>query len=200
MNADPVAKLRVTLLFDGLDEVAIDQGDRVWVAEMLMELESRYPQLAIHATCRVKSYGAANRPWRIYTKEGSGSGEDEMDEARWPVVEIESFDSRETKQFIAGWFAELHRSNWFDRAKADELADTFSKALAKREELQDLARSPLMLTLMCIIHGTKRRMPSGRGGLYDRLVRLLLGEWEKERLEAARGGDDRFDELCRRKV
>lgn len=198
------AAKRITFLFDGLDEVPIDGGDRVWVSEMIMELGRRYTATRIYVTCRVKSYGFGDRPWGLELSEdedGECFGEGEERDPAWPIVQIPPFTSTEVEEFINGWFAELAHNRWFDTDHGEALAQDFIKALKHRPELRKLAPSPLMLTQMCLIHGTKgQELPDGRGALYHKLIRLILSEWEKQRQDDAdRSETDRFTTLCRRR-
>lgn len=198
------AAKRITFLFDGLDEVPIDGGDRVWVSEMIMELGRRYPATRVYVTCRVKSYGIGDRPWGLELseeEEGEWIGEGEERDPAWPIVQIPPFSSTEVEGFINGWFAELAHNRWFETDHGEALAQDFIKALKHRPELRKLAPSPLMLTQMCLIHGTKgQELPDGRGALYHKLIRLMLSEWEKQRQDDAdRSETDRFTTLCRRR-
>ena len=187
------AQRHTVFLFDGLDEVTIEGSDRRHVSEMIVALSNHYPDLAIYATSRVRSYPMGEAPWTLRDPESNEP---------WPVCEILPFGKTEIRDFVDGWFDELSNQGWFSEKESKQLAGSFLTALEDPDcsSLSDLAPSPLMLTMMCIIHATEREMPKGRGDLYFRLINLLLGEWEKRRVRGAEGGIDRFDELCRKRA
>ena len=49
------------------------------------------------------------------------------------------------------------------------------EALRKRPYLDDLASRPLLLTLMTTLHTSWGHLPEDRAGLYDEVVKLLIG-------------------------
>ncbi|MGH8563817.1 MAG: hypothetical protein ACREXW_06885 [Gammaproteobacteria bacterium] len=61
-----------------------------------------------------------------------------------------------------------------DTAEANSLA----RAIQGLPHLRDLARYPLLVTLMAKVHGRDGALPEGRADLYERAVELLLARWE----------------------
>ena len=66
------------------------------------------------------------------------------------------------------------RQEW--QVEADRLVTEFESALQdpRRPHLLNLARRPIFLTLMALVHVNERRMPHGRADLYERIVDLYL--------------------------
>lgn len=145
--------------FDGLDEVRPEVRERV--AFQVRAWAERYPLARIIVTCRVRSY-ASDAPWRL----------------PWPERTLEPFTLEEqVPQFVRGWYAELEATGWITQ-RAEALAEDLLEAIRTRKELQALAPSPLLLTMMSLVHGREERLPPGKALLYDRLVDLLLWEWD----------------------
>lgn len=148
--------------FDGLDEVRPDLRRRV--AQVVRAWGDRYTNARILVSCRVRSY-LPDSPWRL----------------PFPDVTLLPFTlEAQVPQFVQGWFAELESIDWLKRPAA-ELSQELLKAIDSRPELQLLAPSPLLLTMMCLVHGTDEVLPSSKAKLYHRLVMLLLWEWEEEK-------------------
>jgi formylglycine-generating enzyme required for sulfatase activity len=148
--------------FDGLDEVRPDLRRRV--AQVVRAWGERYTNARILVSCRVRSY-LADSPWRL----------------PFPDVTLLPFTLKEqVPQFVQGWFAELESIDWLNRPAA-ELSQELLQAIDARPELQLLAPSPLLLTMMSLVHGTDKELPSSKAKLYHRLVMLLLWEWEEEK-------------------
>jgi len=150
------------LYFDGLDEVRPDLRRRV--AQVVRAWGERYTNARILVSCRVRSY-LPDSPWRL----------------PFPDVTLLPFTlEAQVPQFIQGWFAELESIDWLDRPAA-ELSQELLAAIDSRPELQLLAPSPLLLTMMSLVHGTDKELPASKAKLYHRLVMLLLWEWEEEK-------------------
>ena len=84
------------------------------------------------------------------------------------------FDREEIDAFVDVWFAD-------EQPKGERLLDR----LKGTDRVSDLARIPLMLTLICRLWsesvGTPEALPSRRSDLYDRCLRGLLKDWRREK-------------------
>ncbi len=67
---------------------------------------------------------------------------------RFTEVEVADFDSKQIATFAQNWF---RRS---DPVKADR----FIEKLKENKPIQELASSPLLLTLLCLVFGEKCRL------------------------------------------
>jgi predicted NACHT family NTPase len=87
-------------------------------------------------------------------------------------VEVADFDEQQIATFVANWF----------RAKHDlPKAKTFVERLEANEPIQELASSPLLLTLLCLVFGEGNDFPSNRADLYGEGVKILLKKWDAKR-------------------
>lgn len=81
--------------------------------------------------------------------------------------------------FINRWYQ--LRPEW--EIKRREGAEHFQQALQdnNRDYLLPLARRPIFLTLMALVHCTRNEMPYGRAELYEAIVDLYLNRQERHR-------------------
>jgi formylglycine-generating enzyme required for sulfatase activity/energy-coupling factor transporter ATP-binding protein EcfA2 len=161
----------VLLLFDGLDELPTS-GDnpRAQVA---------------HALCRFACSDAAKTPLVVtsrvlpyYTQSDWQLPADE----EWQVRTIQPLAFGQVRQFVQLWYTELaSRDEEISTTEATSRADALITALEGHPRLQPLIRSPLLLTMLAILHGNKNELPDDRVVLYEESVQLLLERWEPER-------------------
>ncbi len=87
-------------------------------------------------------------------------------------VEVADFDEEQIATFAENWF----------RAKNDLLsAETFVRRLGANEPIQELAKTPILLTLLCWIFDRDKDFPTKRVDLYEQGIDLLLEDWDKKR-------------------
>lgn len=86
------------------------------------------------------------------------------------AFEIENFAEADTAAFARNWFG------------SDTLtADRFLADLASSESAASLCKTPLLATLLCIMYGYARSLPSHRAELYERCVDALMFHWDTYR-------------------
>lgn len=68
----------------------------------------------------------------------------------------------------------------------DGLSEKLKNAV-NRPDLQRMARNPLLLTVMAVVHANKGELPDARSLLYENVVDLLLFKWETVKLN---GGEE----------
>jgi predicted NACHT family NTPase len=91
---------------------------------------------------------------------------------RFTEVEVADFDEQQITTFAENWF----------RAKNDlPKAETFVARLEENEPIQELASSPLLLTLLCLVFGEDGDFSSNRADLYEEGVKILLKKWDAKR-------------------
>lgn len=83
--------------------------------------------------------------------------------------EIEQFNEDELPSFARRWFEGIGASD------ASQLVDDFMAQLFQRRLVQ-LARNPLMATIMCVIlaNDPERTLPHSRADLYEQFITLLM--------------------------
>ncbi|WP_287266689.1 HEAT repeat domain-containing protein [Moorena sp. SIO3A2] len=147
---------RALILLDGLDEVAEDA--------------KRYDVVR-----RIHSFlGQFNRNPAIITSRPAGYRRDFFRTEDFPHYQIEPFDDEKISDFIDNWYS----SRFKDKAEAERRKDTLRKALDDNDRIKLLARNPLLLTIIALIHRYQAVLPKERHKLYDKAVETLLTSWD----------------------
>ncbi len=157
------------VIFDGLDEVAGAQRARV--KQALQEFADLYPRCRILVTCRVHSY-RQDSAWQL----------------NWAAEHtLADFNQDQIEHFIDAWYHALAVLNPGSPVDYGGKARTLKTALAPNDPrgLRDLAGTPLLLTVMVIVH-TYKELPDSRVGVYRECVDILLLRWQGAREGEAR--------------
>lgn len=157
------------VIFDGLDEVAGAQRARV--KQALQEFADLYPRCRILVTCRVHSY-RQDSAWQL----------------NWAAEHtLADFNQDQIEHFIDVWYHALVVLNPGSPVDYAGKARTLKTALAPNDPrgLRDLAGTPLLLTVMVIVH-TYKELPDSRVGVYRECVDILLLRWQGAREGEAR--------------
>jgi formylglycine-generating enzyme required for sulfatase activity len=154
---------RMILLVDGLDEVAATDA-RIRVVRAVSDFADLYPTCRIVVTSRTRAYeGDYNKKWQL---------------PGWPSVTLADWEYAQMRAFIEAWYAATgslhHRSSGWITERSSALLH----ALLRSEEMFRLARQPLMLTIMALVHLNDSRLPVERVTLISRCIDILLGRWE----------------------
>lgn len=140
------------VLLDALDEVR-SEGDQVRNAVRAIETFARtYPQVQILVTCRLAAVD--------YTFPG------------FTRVEVADFTWRQVENFVKNWFqSQPSKSVHFLRdIRRDE-----------NRGLRELARQPLLLTMLCLAFEGTFSFPPRRADLYAAALDALLTRWDATR-------------------
>jgi hypothetical protein len=156
---------RALLLLDGLDEGSFLESDPL--AE-LAELAVRFPKSAFLATSRHSGLTAGTLP------EG------------FVQAELQSLDRGEVDTFVDRWCraAEVTLATEATRPSAERRASVAAEDLKGRlhrsRAVADLARTPLLASVLCIVHRfLGQRIPERRVALYEACTNVLLYEWDR---------------------
>ncbi|WP_157732598.1 NACHT domain-containing NTPase [Cellulomonas sp. PSBB021] len=145
------------VIFDGLDEL-LDPSRRRDVAERVELFAEAYPHARILVTSRRVGYAQAR-----------------LDPGIFDVWELAGFNSSDVNNYVARWFSYVEElPTEAARKKAAEFA-------AESEAIADLAATPLMLSLMCIIYRGQGYLPRNRPEVYRRCATLLFETWDRSR-------------------
>jgi predicted NACHT family NTPase len=91
---------------------------------------------------------------------------------RFTEVEVADFSEEQIAAFAENWF----------RAKNDpQKTGTFVARIEESKPIQELASSPLLLTLLCLVFGEGGDFPANRADLYEEGVKILLKKWDAKR-------------------
>jgi formylglycine-generating enzyme required for sulfatase activity len=148
------------VLFDGLDEAG-DQRTRAGVVQQIEEFHRNYPLCGLWVTSRKVGYDGAP-----------------LDADKFETFTVAPFDRPRRERFIRRWYTDQYRD---EPAVGEQFSVSLCQAMQRaRPDVQRMAGNPLLLTLMALIHRSKRGfLPHNRGELYEECVELLLGRWEK---------------------
>ncbi|GAB4210933.1 MAG: hypothetical protein OHK0022_44860 [Roseiflexaceae bacterium] len=158
------------LLFDGLDEVPVDGAPgvatRLATLRAVREFARRYPHCPAVLTCRTRAFDQTLRG-----------------ELGWQVDTLAPFTLGQIRHFIPAWHAELVAKAQLDAAQAEQLGQRLLGAITdpNRPRLREMAQTPLLLTLMALILFDQGELPRDRPQLYERVLELLLGQWDQVR-------------------
>ena len=156
---------QLMVIFDGLDEAPSRDGRRTWVADLICAVVDRNDgQNRVVVTSRRRNYRHGDS-WAL-------------DEERFPLLRLEDLTPAQIEKFVRGWYGELVRIGEVD-GTVEQLASSLC-AEVDRQGLAGLAGKPLLLTMMALIHGEPgNRLPNGKPKLYEKIVDLLLCEWQR---------------------
>ena len=147
------------LLLDGLDEVA-DPSLRVGVARAVAKLAEAGGRVVV--TCRVRSFDqAVAAPFAPWT----------------PPVTLAAFALGQMRHFVAGWYARSADQGVLAADEATRRVTELTDRLAHLQSLRDLGQTPLLLTMITLLHFYEGKLPEDRADLYEDLVELWLNRW-----------------------
>ncbi|MFC1976492.1 NACHT domain-containing protein, partial [Chloroflexota bacterium] len=165
------------VMLDGLDEV-IDERQRARVSHKINDLVRTYPNNRYVVTCRTAGW-----------KEGLLTG----DFARFYVRD---FDESDIVRFANGWYRAVRtcqvilRGDLSEEGRQREMARAEKQAkveaarllnaLERNQGLYRLARNPLILSLIALVHYRRKDLPKGRSRLYQECLAILLEVWDNE--------------------
>lgn len=156
------------VFFDGLDEVREEAENNIAHRTRVTDLIRRFAEAAakcrVIVTCRQYAY-KANDGWRL-------------PERLFPVVELDLFRAEQINAFARAWYRATRQWRDWTAKRCDEQANRLCEAIEAKPHLAELARYPLLLTLMAQIHGKDGVLPDFRAELYERTVKLLLAHWD----------------------
>jgi energy-coupling factor transporter ATP-binding protein EcfA2 len=142
------------ILLDGLDEVPLEYLESA--IQHIRDFASKFGKNRFITSCRTAFY-------KNYLKD-------------FTDVEITSFDNQQVQKFIKNWFR-------LERDKVADTDETFIKLLFNRKNTAslELARTPLLLTFLCLTFDDTQRFPANRTALYKNALLILLQRWAAEK-------------------
>ena len=153
-----VDRCQALVVFDGLDEVAPD-----WQATARVAVEA-FGRLCgenrMLVTSRTRSY-REDRPLQAFAD-----------------VTLAPFDEDQIGEFVQRWYQALASLGTLRPAEAGRRAENLRTAVGP---LLELARNPLLLTTMAVVHTAQVELPRERARLYQRCVDVLLRRWHQHK-------------------
>ncbi len=153
------------VMFDGLDEVA-NTEEREQVSQWVNQQMTLYRKTPFILTSRPHGY-RSNPVERVGT-----------------VLEVLPFNPQQTQQFIKS----LYRQNEIKRTgrqtpavlrESQNLADDLIERIKANRAIADMARNPLLVTMIATVHYCGSALPGRRVELYHKICDLLLEARQK---------------------
>ncbi len=158
-NAKPFIEVilsenKAFILFDGLDEVG--EQNRHDVITQISKLSDKYTDCHFVVTCRIAATDYA------FQRHG------------YTYIEMADFSGMQITKFVKNWF----RTSG-EEIKSNEFLNEFNKSENKR--LRELAKTPLLLAMMCLLYDVHQAFPERHVEVYDQAIDALLYKWWGER-------------------
>ena len=146
---------KLLVLLDGLDEVSSNTFNHV-ITE-IEKLVDRYNDNRFIASCRIAAY--------IFG-----------DFKQFKDVAMAAFDDAQIEHFINNWFRK-------PRDLETETAQQCWKLLNSKDyrAAKELAQTPLLLALLCVVYDEYQNFPKKRHALYGEALDVLLRKWASEK-------------------
>lgn len=140
------------ILFDGLDEVNIEDEQRSTIITEIRDFIRKHSKNKFMITCRIAASD--------YSFEG------------FTDVEMADFDNSQVKIFAIKWFSHNEMKG-----------KKFLEEIAKQEHqgLRELAKTPLLLALLCIGFEETMSFSARRDEVYREAFEALLKKWDTSR-------------------
>ena len=149
----------VIALFDGIDEV-FDPELREEVVTDIHRFTNDYPLVRVVATSRWLGYKAQR-----------------LRDAEFQHFMLQDLDDEQVEDFLRRW----HDLTFGEGLEKEQKRERLHKAIRESKSIHELAGNPLLLTMMAILN-RNQELPRDRPELYNQASRVLLHQWDVERL------------------
>ncbi|MFX0197645.1 MAG: NACHT domain-containing protein [Candidatus Hodarchaeota archaeon] len=152
---------KALVLFDGLDEVNKEEGQRDRVIRLIKSFSNRYNKCQMVVTCRIAAT--------------------EYHFEHFSYVEMADFEEKQISTFVQNWFKYSPNVETHLQGSPKEHTEQFFSEFRKNSRLYDLAKTPLILTLLCIAFEEALEFSDSRSEIYDEAFNALLKKWDVSR-------------------
>ncbi|WP_017719994.1 NACHT domain-containing protein [Kamptonema formosum] len=148
---------KALILLDGLDEVPEEDSEEI--LKQIRRFCQHYYSNHFAISCRIAAHS--------YRFDG------------FTEVEVADFNSAQIEAFAQKWFVAAAGK----LADGPALAAQFIEQLKRPEnkQIRELATTPLLLNLACLVFSAKADFPSNRIKLYQEALAILLVKWDSTR-------------------
>lgn len=149
---------RFLILLDGLDEVG--EKDSKAIIKQIRQLSEYYYKNQFIVTCRI---AAQQYKFTGFTD-----------------IEIADFNLKQIQSFVNKWFSNVvNNSQEQSEIKANQFIQKLQ--LHKNKPIRELAVTPILLNLTCLVFEGKGDFPTKRADIYKQGLDILLIRWDKSR-------------------
>jgi len=85
-------------------------------------------------------------------------------------VEIADFDENQIEDFVRNWYGNEHKKTTL-----------FLKKIKEENSIKEIARIPLLLTMLCLAFDETMEFPNNKAELYKEAIDALLKKWDSSR-------------------
>jgi NACHT domain/Bacterial regulatory proteins, luxR family len=150
---------RLLFLLDGLDEVTEDKVRAV--VSKINSLVNEYEENRFIVSCRKEYDSYKSKQF-----------------CNFAFCKVADFGQEQIELFINNWFEEVTKNTQNTRSsKGTQLIEKLK--LPENQRIRELADTPLLLHLICLIFHEKEDLPSQRVDLYKECINLLLEKWNR---------------------
>jgi len=146
------------ILLDSLDEVS--QEDEEEVITQIRRFADKYFKNQFIITCRI-----AAQKYRF---------------EKFTYIEVADFNDQQVEAFAKKWFIKVARKNQED-GEATTRRFIEKLHLPENQQIRELAVTPILLNLTCLVFQAKGEFPSRRSKLYEQGLDILLVKWDESR-------------------
>jgi predicted NACHT family NTPase len=148
---------KALILLDGLDEVPEEDSEEI-IKQIRRFCQHCYSNhFAI--SCRIAAHN--------YRFEG------------FTEVEVADFNSAQIEAFANKWFVAAALQPAYGPALAAQFIEQLKRP--ENKQIRELATTPLLLNLACLVFSAKADFPSNRAKLYEEALAILLVKWDSTR-------------------
>ncbi len=151
-------KGKALILLDGLDEVPSPLLKKV--LKSIRRIAEKYYNNNLVITCRI---AAENLGFDGFTD-----------------VQVADFNSEQIEDFAKKWFVAVANNS---QEEGQEKASQFIQKLQlpENQQIRELAVTPILLNLTCLVFQANTNFPLQRSKLYQQGLDILLTKWDKDR-------------------
>jgi hypothetical protein len=156
---------KVFLILDGLDEISSQV--RQEICQEITNFITDYHKNKIVITCRSEF-----KDYKLHSV--------------FDRVKISDFDELQQNRFIENWFsiANNESTSWLAtrlKERPECNSQKLINHLLSNNRLQELAKTPILLSLICLVYVSDGVLPKKRSLLYERGLDILLEQWDDNR-------------------
>ncbi|NEP78503.1 MAG: NACHT domain-containing NTPase [Okeania sp. SIO3B3] len=149
------------ILLDGLDEVVpAEKAKQLAKSIQKFANSNSYYQNKFIISCRIAA--------QEYKFQG------------FTYIEVADFNERQVKKFVENWFVAVD-SNSPENGRANAKQFLEKIRLPENKQIRELAVTPILLNLACVVFQDRLEFPSKRSKLYEEGLNILLSKWDEKR-------------------
>ena len=152
---------QILLVLDGLDEVR--ESLRRQAHQLVWSVCHECRPQHVLVTCRIRSYV------------------EQTVLPDFPAFTLAELDNQQIASFCEAWY--VSQKHKLSDDEVDRLSQSLQQAVENDEGIQELARNPMLLTIIANIHQEGKHLPNQRVQLYKKAVDILLLRWQEGRSE-----------------